>query len=98
MLDPAFFYRCDQQRSAFEELLSMLLNKAGRWSTNDDDQVWWMRDKTARRYSTNAPSELPSLERALTKEYSMMSSGHGDCLFSSERSCVAYSFQGLKSR
>ena len=35
----------------------------------------------ALRYSTNGASGFSSLKRAVTREFSMMSSGHGDCRF-----------------
>ena len=53
---------------------------------------------SARRYSTNGASESSSLDRALISEWSVISSGQGDCRSSSVRMVRAYSFHGLKSR
>src|SRR5262245_21451358 len=52
---------------------------------------------SARRYSTNAASEASSLELAVISEWSLISSGHGDCCSSSARMFLAYSLQGLNS-
>src|SRR5215203_1179576 len=52
--------------------------------------------KRAWRYSANRASEFASLKRAPMSERSVISSGHGDCRSSSERTSLAYSLQGLK--
>src|SRR5207344_749213 len=54
--------------------------------------------KSALRYATKGTSGSSLLERAVTSEWSVMSSCQGDCRCNSLRMDLAYSLHGLKSR
>ena len=76
----------------------MPLHEGGRGSTDAYDEVeWLLRVERVKVFDKRRLGSL-SLDRAVSSEWSVMSSGQGDCRSNSVRTVLAYSFQGLNSR
>ena len=76
----------------------MPLHEGGRGRADAHNQVERVFGKQGTQILDERSFSVFIVERAVTSEWSMMSSGQGDCRLSSARMDLAYSLHGLKSR